>query len=473
MFRQSVYEEQRLRVIRTLSAKKYQIAAAEIGTGGYFAQQFAAVPDGAGQVFRCGMVALDRKSAVQAGVPPRTCRKYGLCAKETAAALAHGIRRRERAEVGAGFSGPADGSGPFWAAVSVRRRSKAWIAVRMIPAFPGKGRQAQQEAAVQAVFELLDGFLAGDPAVTKEFEPAKKYRYCCDSALPVRFLRFFIPWRGDKAGDAVVKLLLLAAVAVGGWSLYQLTTDMARIHESAQVLERAVKTMEQKPSEEQVSTLPEGYLDKFAAAYEVNPEIAGWINIPNTNMNLPVLQHEDNDYYLDHNFEGDYDPNGAPFMDFRNNARELDDNTLIYGHNWESGQMFHSLLLYEDVEFYKQNPVITFDTVYEESQWKVISCLEANTDANIGEVFNYWNFIRTDDPEKMQWYIDEVLARSFFTTTVDVNTDDKLLTIQTCANDRYNTKVCLVARKVRPGESAEVDVEGAAANPDRVKPVRY
>ena len=52
MFRQSVYEEQRLRVIRTLSAKKYQIAAAEIGTGGYFAQQFAAVPDGAGQVFR-------------------------------------------------------------------------------------------------------------------------------------------------------------------------------------------------------------------------------------------------------------------------------------------------------------------------------------------------------------------------------------------------------------------------------------
>ena len=343
----------------------------------------------------------------------------------------------------------------------------------MIPAFPGEGRQAQQEAAVQAVFELLDGFFASDPAVMREFEPAKKYRYCCDSSLPVRFLRFFIPWRGDKAGEAVVKVLLLAAIAVGGWSLYQLTADMAQMHVSTQVLERAVETMEQTPSEEQVSTLPEGYLDKFAAAYEVNPEIVGWINIPNTNMNLPVLQHEDNDYYLNHNFEGDYDPNGVPFMDFRNNVKELDNNTLIYGHNWESGQMFHSLLLYEDVEFYKQNPVITFDTVYEESQWKVISCLEANTDANIGEVFNYWNFIRTDDPEKMQWYIDEVLARSFFTTTVDVNTDDQLLTIQTCANDRYNTKVCLVARKVRPGESAEVDVEGAAANPDRVKPVRY
>ena len=56
---------------------------------------------------------------------------------------------------------------------------------------------------------------------------------------------------------------------------------------------------------------------------------------------------------------------------------------------------------------------------------------------------------------------------------MDVNTSDKLLTIQTCANDRYDTKVCLVARKVRPGESADVDVENAVVNENRVKPSRY
>lgn len=469
---QPVMEEQKLRIVRLLTAKKYQIAAAEIGTGGYFAQQFAGIPGGTSQIFRCGFIVLDEKSAAQAGVPLRVLRKYGLNAKESAIALANGIRKREKTSIGIGFSGPADGSAPFWTAVSLRHRSKVWIAARMIPVFPND-IQSQRELAVETVLELLDGFFSSSGEILEEFTSVKKFRYCCDSILPVRILRFFLPWRGDKAGDVLVKVLLLAAIAVGGWSVYQLSADMAQMHESTQVLERAVDTMEQTPSPEQVNILPEGYLDKFAAAYEVNSEIIGWLNIPNTNMNLPVLQHEDNDYYLNHNFEGDYDPNGVPFMDFRNNAKDLDNNTLIYGHNWESGQMFHSLLLYEDVEFYKQNPVITFDTVYEESQWKVISCLEANTDANIGEVFNYWNFIRTDDPEKMQWYIDEVLARSFFTTTVDVNVDDKLLTIQTCANDRYNTKVCLVARKVRPGESAEVDVEGAAANPDRVKPVRY
>jgi len=161
-------------------------------------------------------------------------------------------------------------------------------------------------------------------------------------------------------------------------------------------------------------------------------------------------------------------------MDFRNEITpELNTNTLIYGHNWNSGAMFHSLLEYRDLEFYKTTPIITFDTVYEESQWKVISCFEATTDSSIGEVFNYFNFVRTKNEERIQWYIDEITARSFFLTTVDVNTSDQFLTIQTCANDRYNTKVCIVARKVRPGESAEVDVENAVVNENRIRPSRY
>ena len=85
--------------------------------------------------------------------------------------------------------------------------------------------------------------------------------------------------------------------------------------------------------------------------------------------------------------------------------------------------------LYRDIEFYKTTPVIIFDTVYEESQWKVISCFEATTDPNIGEVFDYFNFVRTKNEERIQWYIDEILARSFFFIILDLNTNDKFLTI--------------------------------------------
>ena len=467
-------EEQILSLIRSLSAKNMRLAAAEIGTGGLFAQELSSAPGGASKIFRCGLVLFDEKGMSRlAGVRPAICRRVGLTSAETAAALALGVMKKDNAAVGIGVSAPQANRTALWIAAAVREKKKTWIAVREICFQPEKDPNQLREDAVSSLIDLLDGYFSNQQDALSLFEPAKRWKKCYQTPFLLRLVQFFIPWPGDTVSDIAVKVLLIGAICIGGWAAGQLSGDMIQTYQSTQVLERAVETMEQQPTEEQVSSLPDGYLDKFAAAYEVNPEIVGWLTIPNTNINLPVLQHEDNDFYLNHNFEGEYDPNGVPFMDFRNKVDELDNNTLIYGHNWESGQMFHSLLLYKDVEFYKQSPVITFDTVYEESQWKVISCFEAITDANIGEVFNYFNFVRTSDTERIQQYIDDVIARSYFTTTVDVNTDDKLLTIQTCANDRYNRKICIVARKLRPGESAEVDVEGAAANPDRVKPVIY
>ena len=467
-------EEQLLHTIRLLAAKRMRIAAAEIGTGGTFAQTLSAAPGGAARVFRCGLVLFDTDGMTRlAGVRPALCRKFGTDSRESAVALAMAVMKKDKASIGVGVSGPADASGPIWTAVAVQDKRGCRIAVSEIRPVQGEDPQALREDASAVILSLINGYFAGEPRVLAAFQPAKRWKACYRTPFPLRLLQFFLPWRGDTASDVIVKVLLIAAIAAGAWAVGQLSGDMIQTHESTLVLERAVETMEQEPTEEQVSSLPEGYLEKFAAAYEVNSEIVGWLSIPNTNINLPVLQHDDNDYYLNHNFEGEYDPNGVPFMDFRNNVRELDNNTLIYGHNWESGLMFHSLLEYMDVEFYKENPVITFDTVYEESQWKVIACFDAITDREIGEVFDYVNYVRTDNPERIQWYLDEVTSRSYFTTTVDVTLDDPLLTIQTCANDRYNRKICLVARKVRPGESVEVDVSGAAENTDRVTPVIY
>ena len=464
-------EEQIASLLRAMSVKKMRAAAAEIGTGGMMAQALASASEGAAGVFQGGTV-LANKDGVRraAGVRPGVLKKYGMGSKEIAAALAVGICPKGKSGVGIGVSGSAGDSGSIWAAVFIRERGRCWIAFQETPPSEGEG---QREQAVLQMVSLLEGYFANCPEVLALFAPGKKYLSFCRPPFLLRLLQFFIPWPGDKAWDVAVKLLLVAAVAAGGWAVSQLSSEAIVEYHSVQVIERAVDTMTQPPTREQVSSLPEGYLEKFAAAYEVNPEIVGWLTIPNTNINLPVMQHEDNDFYLDHNFEGEYDTIGVPFMDFRNKVDELYNNTLIYGHNWESGQMFHSLLLYKDVEFYKENPVITFDTVYEESQWKVIACFEAVTDSNIGQVFNYWNFLKTKDPERVQKYIDDVIERSYFLTTVDTNPDDYLLTIQTCANDRYDRKICLVARKLRPGESGQVDVEGAEANPNRLRPVIY
>lgn len=457
---------------RILASKKLRAAIAEAGTGGMLSQAFTAGPD-TDAIPRCGVVISENEGMWRlAGVKKSVCRRYGLNSKEAAIAMADGIRRQQKTDIGIGVSGLDRSVIHF--AVCLKSNSKIWISVQSVESLPDEKLFQYRHRTVETILTLLVGYYEQDTANLAVFSSIKVYRHLCSTPLLLKFFQFFLPWPGDGFGDVSVKLLLLAAIAVGCWAGKELSQDTVATIRSAQVIERAVEAIETEPTSQQVSNLPNGYLKKFAAAYEINHDLVGWLTIPNTNINLPVTQCEDNDFYLNHSFEGASDTVGTPFMDFRNDITpELNSNTLIYGHNWESGAIFHSLLLYRDIEFYKTTPVIIFDTVYEESQWKVISCFEATTDPNIGEVFDYFNFVRTKNEERIQWYIDEILARSFFHTTVDVNTNDKFLTIQTCANDRYNTKVCIVARKVRPGESAEVDVNNATVNENRVLPSRY
>ena len=71
----------------------------------------------------------------------------------------------------------------------------------------------------------------------------------------------------------------------------------------------------------------------YSALYAKNSDFIGWIKVPNTSINYPVLQCDNNDYYLDYNFEKKRDARGAIFTDYRNNPVNLDSNTIIYGHN--------------------------------------------------------------------------------------------------------------------------------------------
>ena len=132
--------------------------------------------------------------------------------------------------------------------------------------------------------------------------------------------------------------------------------------------------------------------------------------------------------------------------------------------------MFTELMRYTNIDFYKKAPIINFDTVYRKSQWKIIAVAEANTDPRYGEVFQYFNFLKAKDQESLDWYLEEIGKRSYYSTDVDVELGDKLLTLQTCTNDQYDTKLIVVARRVRPGEEAQVDVNKAALNPNRVLP---
>ncbi len=211
-------------------------------------------------------------------------------------------------------------------------------------------------------------------------------------------------------------------------------------------------------------------LAELAALHEQNNNLAGWITIPDIGIDFPVMQR-DNSFYLTHGFDGELDKNGLPFMDSRCLLREgmFSVNTLIYGHNMD-GQVFRDLIFYRELDYYKEHPFVTFDTIHDLGQWVIFACFEANTEPRFGPVFEYYNFINDHDPTQIQWYLDEVRSRSFFLSPVEVTTEDILLTLQICANDRYETKVCVAARRLREDETPDsFDFESTVENLERMK----
>lgn len=207
--------------------------------------------------------------------------------------------------------------------------------------------------------------------------------------------------------------------------------------------------------------------------------VVGWINIPNTNINYPVVKYVDNDYYLKHNILKEYDRRGAIFLDYRNDAVNLDSNTVIYGHNCYDKTMFSELSQYDSIEFYKKTPVFRFDTLEQSYTWKIYAVFITSADENEdnGYVFNY--IYPYMDGENFDGFINEVNKRRLYVTDVDINDDDKMLVLSTCVRNldtkgyRADARLVVLARAVRDGESADVDVTKAYVNKNPKYPQLY
>ncbi|MDD2955567.1 MAG: class B sortase [Oscillospiraceae bacterium] len=224
--------------------------------------------------------------------------------------------------------------------------------------------------------------------------------------------------------------------------------------------------------------LPEGYpgdyLKKFASLWQENPDVAGWLTVPGTQLDYPVVQADDNDYYLHRDFLRRGNKYGVPMADHRVSLKEPSDNILLYGHNMKDGQMFGELLNYRSLEFYREHPVITFDSVYQEAQYKVFAVFMTNAYEAQGPVFEYNNFIDAfGDTRAFGEFVQGVRVRSFLDIPVEVQPGDKLLTFSTCDYSFQDSRFVVVARQLRPGESPAVEVDQARENPSPVLPQAY
>lgn len=294
------------------------------------------------------------------------------------------------------------------------------------------------------------------------------------NCLFIRFLKWLFPWKGDSAGEVVRKLVFLLATIVFLSSVGYLSYYFYQRYQSAQTATEISQIYHQEGAVGPNAPLPPGYQEKFRSLYTINPDVKGWITIPGTTIDYPVLQSIDNNDYLRKNLYRGYDVNGTPFLDYRDviSPEEQSDNLIIYGHHMKFDGVFGVLIHYNDLSFYQEHPTITFDSVYQDMQWKVLAGFYVNTrpqDDN-GYVFDYQNYIDLSDPERFNDYIDQITKRSVITTNVDVQYGDKLLTLSTCADEFKGGRFVVVARLVRPEEDPTPDVSQATYNPTPVYP---
>lgn len=188
----------------------------------------------------------------------------------------------------------------------------------------------------------------------------------------------------------------------------------------------------QLPEEERISEKGYQFLQiDFAGLKAANPDVIGWIDIPGVGISYPVLQGEDNAYYLSHLASGAYGTGGSVFMDCQNHPDLSDQNTIIYGHNMRDDSMFGKLDEYLERSTYESQPYFYLYLPDKVFIYRILSAYEGYTDS-----VAYTYLFSTE--EEFKSFLDEMLRNSVYDTGTQVGPEDRIVTLSTCTNtSRY------------------------------------
>ena len=222
-------------------------------------------------------------------------------------------------------------------------------------------------------------------------------------------------------------------------------------------------------------------LEKYLEYYEQNDDFVGWIRIDGIThsngepyIDYPVVQAEDNSYYLDKNFEKKKDAKGTIYADYKVPITGLDmaDNVTLYGHSNKDRSFFRMLLDYKKLDVVRDAYIINFDTRWEEAQYVVVSCFLIGIYENQDDIplFEYFKCRNFDTVEDYNYFYNNIMLRNYYTSGVECEYGDQFLTLSTCDYVFSDSRFVVVARKVREGEDPSVYKDTYEKNPDKHMP---
>lgn len=297
------------------------------------------------------------------------------------------------------------------------------------------------------------------------------------------FFMSFIPNKKNSTSTKIRKCIVLLALVIffiaAGYLVNELIIKPAKNNKLMTEIQNIAYSHRTDDSGEDDD--PNAPDQNWEALKKVNKEIVGWLKINGTRIDHPVLYHkgdsQSSQFYLYRDYKKGSSSFGSVFIDYRSKQSTESKNVVIHGHNTRDGSMFSDLLKYTshlrgNLDFYKKNPTLKFNTPKGDNTYKIIAVIKTNTLFEHGYFFNYMQGEFLSEAEFMN-FVYNVRERSMIDCPVDVNENDQLLTLSTCSYEFKNFRAVIVARKVRPDESTKVETKFAKLNSNPLFPDVY
>lgn len=231
-----------------------------------------------------------------------------------------------------------------------------------------------------------------------------------------------------KKNNRILNTIMILAICImvyGIWSMVYLKSQYKKAGEEYEKLRETMKIS----SEENLldEDAPNINIDLDQLMKE-NPDTVGWIYYPCLNINYPIMQDEDNIYYMKHTFSGDKNAVGSIFLDCMARKDFVDENTFLYGHNMTDGSMLGSLKDIREEGVVEKNP---YFWIYTENGWRKYSIFSYHDAKKTDDTFK----IKFDNEEEHKKFLEHIVEISEEKIDIKVSEKDKIITLATCTSD--------------------------------------
>lgn len=236
----------------------------------------------------------------------------------------------------------------------------------------------------------------------------------------------------QKKSGLIYRLIIAALLAVMAFSAWQIGKILWEYHVGTAAYEeiQQIAGGGAKEAEEQID---------FDALKKKNKDVKAWLYSAGTPINYPVVQGEDNRYYLYRMFNGEYNGKGSLFIDYRSEKPFEDFNTIIYGHRMKDGSMFHDLIEYRDKDYYNEHKNMELTTPEKKYDLQIFAVVTIPADSDL------YRFSFSSDSEK-QSYLDQVLSKSEVDMGVSVSPDDRVVMLSTCTYEYDDARLVVYGK---------------------------